>query len=69
MEGEIGMDNNLIIKAMEIAKENRDSFCVTLLQQKLKVGSITCAKLIDVLENKRIIATYNPNENARKVLI
>ncbi|WP_207130789.1 DNA translocase FtsK [Clostridium botulinum] len=65
----IKIDDNLIMQAIQIAKENRDSFCVTLLQRKLKVGSIKCAKLIDVLENKRIIATYNPNENVRKVLI
>lgn len=63
------MDNDLIMQATQIAKENRDSFCMTLLQQKLKVGSIKCAKLIDELENKRIIETYNPNENVRRVLI
>ncbi|AVQ45703.1 DNA translocase FtsK [Clostridium botulinum] len=63
------MDDSLIMEAIEIAKENPDSFCVTLLQRKLKVGSITCAKLIDALENKRIIETYNPNENVRRVLI
>ncbi|KZL88726.1 DNA translocase FtsK [Clostridium magnum] len=63
------MDDNLVTKAIQIAKENRDSFCVTLLQQKLKVGNITCAKLIDVLENRRIIEAYNPNKNVRRVLI
>ena len=63
------MDEKLIIKSIEIAKENRENFCVALLQQKLKIGSIACAKLIEILENKGVISTYNPNEKIRRVLI
>lgn len=42
------MGNSLIAKAIQIAKKNRYDFCATVLQRKLKVGNIRCAKLIQV---------------------
>lgn|GEM_PF-3529732 len=63
------MDNELIIKAIQIAKENPDNFSISLLQRKLKIGHITGAKLLEVLEGRRIIGSYSPKENLRKVLV
>lgn len=63
------MDNELIMKAIQIAKENPDNFCINLLKRKLRISHITCAKLLEVLEDRRIIGSYNAEENLRKVLI
>lgn len=63
------MDDELIIKAIEIAKENYDNFCSNLLKRKLKIGGIKCSKLLEILENKKIISPYNSEEKRRNVLI
>lgn len=63
------MDDELIMQAIEIAKDNRDNFSLSLLQKKLKIGCIKCSKLIDILENKRVISSYDFQNNKRKVLI
>lgn len=63
------MDDELISKAIEIAKENHDGFCVDLLQRKLRIGCIKCSKLIEILEDRGIIGPFNPRENIRRVLV
>lgn len=63
------MDEELVIKAIEIAKQNHENFSFSLLQRKLKVGCIKCSKLIETLEEKGIISPYNAQKSSREVLI
>lgn len=63
------MDDELIIKAIEIAKENYDNFSLNLLKRRLKIGCIKCSKLLETLEERGIISSYNSKDNVRKVLL
>lgn len=63
------MDDKLIEKAIDIAKENQEKFCLSLLQRKLKIGCIKSSKLIDILEERGIISAYNSQKNIREVLV
>lgn len=63
------MDNELIAKAIEIAKENSGNFGMSLLQRRMKLGCIKCSKLLEELENRGIIGPYNPENTLRTVLI
>ena len=63
------MNDELVIKAIEIAKENPDEFCISLLKRKLRIGCIKCSKIIEILEEKGIISQYNSQKNLREVLI
>jgi DNA segregation ATPase FtsK/SpoIIIE-like protein len=66
---EVEMDNCLIQKAIELAKENRDCFSVTLLQRKLKIGQMFCQELMYTLEEMKIVAPVEQDRKGRRVLI
>jgi S-DNA-T family DNA segregation ATPase FtsK/SpoIIIE len=63
------MDDELISRAIEIAKENQDGICVNLLQRTLRIGAFKSSKLIEELEMRGIIGSYDPSENIRRVLV
>ena len=63
------IDDNLIEKAIQIAKENRDSFGVSLLQRNFKIGNVACMKLMFILEEKGIVSPYDDVIMKRIVLV
>ena len=63
------MDKNLIEKAIKLAKNNRDSFSVSLLQRHLKIGQMRCSMLMYDLEEMKVVAPVEQGIKGRKVLI
>lgn len=61
--------DELMQKAIQIAKDNKENFGIEILQKKLKVGYCKCARLIDELESSAIIGCYNQETKRREVLI
>lgn len=61
------IDDELVNKAIEIAKNNKDNFSMSLLQRKLRIGVINANKLLEILENKKVISEYK--DGHRKILI
>ena len=62
-------NSDLEQKAIKIAKENPNTFCITLLQQNLKIGYVACNKLMEYLEYQNIISPYDPDKKYRTVLL
>jgi hypothetical protein len=60
LKGVFRIDKELIDKSIQIAKENKENFSTQLLHRKLiqsgfKVGNIRCNRLIDELEQMKMI--------------
>lgn len=63
------MDENLIFKAIEIAKNNKDSFNFSSLRKELHLCTRACNEVFIELESRGVISIIRQPEYNVKVLI
>ena len=61
--------NELIERTINLALENRDRFCISLVQCRFRVGYTIAAKTVEILEQRGIVGPYDRNTGFRPVLI
>lgn len=63
------MQEDLIEKAIIIAKENKKSFEFSLLKRKLQIGLVTCNLLLNELQELGVIECESDSRQQYKVLL
>jgi len=63
------MQEDLIEKAIIIAKENKKSFGFSLLKRKLQIGLVTCNLLLNELQELGVIECESDSRQQYKVLL
>lgn len=58
----------MLVKAVEVARESR-TLSTSMLQRKLGIGYPRAARLMDLLEERGIVAAAEPGGKAREVLV
>jgi DNA segregation ATPase FtsK/SpoIIIE-like protein len=67
-EAAAGGDDQMIAKAIEVAQESR-TLSTSMLQRKLGIGYPRAARLMDLLEDRGVVAPAEPGGKAREVLM
>lgn len=61
-------DDELVEEAIEVVKQY-DAVSASLLQRRLSIGYARAAKLMDILENKKVISPSDGSSKPREVLL
>lgn len=61
-------DDELVEEAIEVVKQY-DAVSASLLQRRLSIGYARAAKLMDILENKKVIGPSDGSSKPREVLL
>lgn len=61
-------DDELVEEAIEVVS-NYDAVSASLLQRRLSIGYARAAKLMNILENKKVIAPSDGSSKPREVLL
>jgi len=61
-------DDELVEEAIEVVKQY-DAVSASLLQRRLSVGYARAAKLMDILENKKVIGPSDGSSKPREVFL
>ena len=67
-EAASGGDDQMVTKAIEVAQESR-TLSTSMLQRKLGIGYPRAARLMDLLEERGVVAAAEPGGKAREVLL
>jgi S-DNA-T family DNA segregation ATPase FtsK/SpoIIIE len=67
-EAASGGDDAMLAKAVEVAQESR-TLSTSMLQRKLGIGYPRAARLMDLLEDRGVVAAAEPGGKAREVLV
>ncbi|MBM4411689.1 MAG: DNA translocase FtsK [Chloroflexi bacterium] len=67
-EAASGGDDQMLAKAVEVAQESR-TLSTSMLQRKLGIGYPRAARLMDLLEERGVVAAAEPGGKAREVLL
>lgn len=65
---ETASEDDLVDKAIEIVSQY-DAASASLLQRRLAIGYARAARLMDILENKKVVAPSDGGAYPRKVLV
>lgn len=67
-EAASGGDDQMLARAVEVAQESR-TVSTSMLQRKLGIGYPRAARLMDLLEERGVVAAAEPGGKAREVLV